>query len=529
MQRSLNVKTMKKTIAVVLVAIMALSCLIIPTSAGVKSSTPTIMMHGQGAYIYDENGKQVYAVSIPDGYIGNLVNECLPLLKTAILTNDYSEWSQKIVDAITEIYDGMRLDGDGNPRYGTHIGGFRWSDELLAEKAAQAPNFGIYTFETSVDWRLDPFENAAVLNETIERIKAATGFEKINIVVRCQGVATLACYLKEYGSDSLANICLYGVGSDGLEIMSALFSGNITTTGDSLAGYYNDMHSYVEGIGDAVLIELLDALVAAMQANYGLDIAVTSLQPIIIKLYKEVVYKCVLMSYGTMPGMWATISYDCYDKAKAGIFKGVEEEYAGLIEKIDRYHNEIASDMGKIFKDAEAAGVHVSIISKYCDTEFIPLADSNNLGDNTVFVSNSSFGATTATFDSTLSRLYLAKAEKKGNTKYISPDKRIDASTCLFPDTTWFVENSQHNHFAWSIEDLVMMILDSNGEMTVWTNANYPQFLHLEDNVNWGDLVPQTAENAAPDRENPHTLSNICNSFIRLVKALVAYLKTLNK
>ena len=37
------------------------------------------------------------------------------------------------------------------------------------------------------------------------------------------------------------------------------------------------------------------------------------------------------------------------------------------------------------------------------------------------------------------------KREALGYGDFISPDKKVDASTCLFPDTTWIMKNKHHD------------------------------------------------------------------------------------
>ena len=63
-------------------------------------------------------------------------------------------------------------------------------------------------------------------------------------------------------------------------------------------------------------------------------------------------------------------------------------------------------------------------------------ADCNNTSDGTAETYLTSFGATTADLGKNLSADYLASVIE-ANKKYVSPDEKIDASTCVLPDTTW--------------------------------------------------------------------------------------------
>ena len=61
-------------------------------------------------------------------------------------------------------------------------------------------------------------------------------------------------------------------------------------------------------------------------------------------------------------------------------------------------------------------------------------------------------------------------------------DKCIDASTCLFPDTTWFLKNNIHSDYNDSIEVVLWKILDAKN-ITVFDDSTCPQYLfyHKED------------------------------------------------
>ena len=121
-----------------------------------------------------------------------------------------------------------------------------------------------------------------------------------------------------------------------------------------------------------------------------------------------------------------------------------------------------------------------------------------------IALSETSFGATTAKFGDTLSApRYLWKVVT-GKKKYISPDKMVDASTCLLPDTTWFIYGSGHAQHREMIEDFISNFFAANGKLTVFDRPDMPQF--VMDNGE-GALVPITAENA-PHLETPRHAPN---------------------
>ena len=68
---------------------------------------------------------------------------------------------------------------------------------------------------------------------------------------------------------------------------------------------------------------------------------------------------------GGVAGYWAMVSADRFEEARDYIFAGVEDEYAGLIQKINHYYETVGSKLTSMYKQMEADGVHVSIVAKY--------------------------------------------------------------------------------------------------------------------------------------------------------------------
>ena len=106
----------------------------------------------------------------------------------------------------------------------------------------------------------------------------------------------------------------------------------------------------------------------------------------------------------------------------------------------------------------------------------------------------SSVGATCAPFDGTLPADY--EQPLCPDHDHISPDLKIDASTCALPESTWFIKNASHLEMLTGSteidEPLIDFILCAEGQPTVWDRAEYPQFLICTESH---ELEPMTAEN----------------------------------
>jgi hypothetical protein len=70
---------------------------------------------------------------------------------------------------------------------------------------------------------------------------------------------------------------------------------------------------------------------------------------------------------------------------------------------------------------------------------------------------------------------------KKDGHYHVSWDYKVDASTCMFPDQTWFIKNLQHVAYG-TYEtdgtcDIVMWLLSMDEQQTVFSDKeNFPQF-----------------------------------------------------
>ena len=168
-------------------------------------------------------------------------------------------------------------------------------------------------------------------------------------------------------------------------------------------------------------------------------------------------------------------------------------------------------------------GIEVSNIVKY-GLQSVPLTKSSDeLADGTVTVFESSFGATVALTEETLSDEYIENAIQTGNGKYISPDKQIDASTCILPERTWFIKDLGHKVFPSCVNGLVSDIINNEG-FTVYSSPEYPQYLVCD--VESNTLTPMTEENMnTTDRWNVtffEALKAFIENLSKLIKVLTA-------
>ena len=109
----------------------------------------------------------------------------------------------------------------------------------------------------------------------------------------------------------------------------------------------------------------------------------------------------------------------------------------------------------------------------------------------------------------------------------------VDASTCLLPDTTWFIYGNPHSSFQNFIFAYMIRFFAVDGELTVFDDPTFPQYMiAVPDPENRADeqkLVPMTEENAPSFTVEQRNIHNVDwkDLGLRLLKALWNFLKML--
>ena len=156
------------------------------------------------------------------------------------------------------------------------------------------------------------------------------------------------------------------------------------------------------------------------------------------------------------------------------------------------------------------------------------LKDGSIVGDQYVSANKSSFGATTSTVYNTLSDEYIAERTALGLGKYISPDKQVDASTCLFPDYTWFIKGCSHGFYSEDERNLILTVIDANSQLCI-DDFYWTQYIVFDHDTRTSQ--PMTEENCHNENwkadeklEKPQTKAERLIAFLR---SLFSWFKTL--
>lgn len=366
------------------------------------------------------------------------------------------------------------------------------------EDAIPEPKYGYrHTFSFHFDWRKDMRTLAGELRDFIERVKKVTGSEQVAVTAFSQGNCIVMSYLYEYyytetdpdvRDDIYAVVFMCGA-MNGVSACADPVSGNIKLDGLSL-------------------LRFLKSLLGANSATLGIYYMLEMLYAVgvfdglaeIVNEYIEaemdaVIDPYLLETFGGIPGFFAMMSPERYQEAEEFLFATPElqEKYAGLLEKNRYFHNEVQPNMGNIIDTLMSEGRNVGIFAEY-GYPIAPFTEDNDrMTDSSICTADESFGATCAEVDGILGPDYVQAKECVCGKNHVSADLQIDASTCAYPDITWFGKNLKHDAAIRFWADLIDLIIYSDEQITVWDYSDYPQFMvKYEDSF----LVPLTEENA---------------------------------
>ncbi len=491
----------------------------VPSSSAVQGGTdiPVIYVEGQGHSLYKNPGtpeqEKIYPIEIPEEYINEKLETFLPVFAEAFFTQQWDEFCVALYDIIVPLMAEVRLDNNGEASNGTGIDWF-WSEETLYDKKVNG-KYKVDDYVFKYDWRIDPWETADKLHEYIKAVKNVTGAEEVALIGRCLGASIVAAYMTKYDGEFVGECIFYASASHGAAMASKAFCGELYLESNGIERYVYDLQLFE----DDTLENLIESLVTLLNKTYGLDIACWAVNNVYKDIYLNIIPPVLSETFATFPAYWSMVAEEDYEKALETVFYNTEDgEFDGLIEKIENYHNNVRLKMDDKYLELYGKGVEFSNVSKY-GKQIIPVSSNNNLvSDGTCEISQSSMGATSAGIKSTFGSDYIDSAVVNGTAKYISPDKQLDASTCLFPKTTWFIKDLDHEHFPDDVENLFIEIFNNEG-FTVFDDERYPQYMFYNKET---DLIePLTAENLDTKPEYRTTFPQALATFVKSLYEII--------
>lgn len=279
----------------------------------------------------------------------------------------------------------------------------------------------------------DPMQTARELDEFIQLVKEQTGHDKVNILNASLGASVFTAYAEQFKDkgdvEKVVNIVALLNGSLALRDMFAV---NFDLSDESL---YRDLFPNILADGDS---KTMGYLVNLLMRLIPRQVLLNTLEAVLNGAMDSMI-RCA-------PNFWAMIPKEDYpalaDKWLAG------PEYAACRAKTDAFYQaqlHLADNMHYMVREKGAIINNVCGYNlKFSDaTSFFSIlgADKTANSDGVIHVQSTALGATAAAAGQQLPADYLAA---HAGSKYISPNKGLDASTCVLPDNTWFFYNQDH-------------------------------------------------------------------------------------
>ncbi len=410
---------------------------------------------------------------------GSFIGGCI---KYGIGKKDYDKFADEFFPVVNKYLAPIGFNPDGTPK-DESVGFYQndkpmseYTDEEKAELAAfaeaYAKEFGeenVYNF--SYDWRKSPIDAADDLEEYINGIKDDLGVKKVNVVAHSMGANVVLAYLNNYGSKSINNLVFASPAWQGTSLAGNLAIKNIEFDMFTVENFLVQLANVSATTHIAAFVISYIATDEGLSKEYFGDInkAAAGILP---RLYTD--------SFNTniagMPGFWSLVPADYYEAGIEAIFGDSID--AALKAKIDAYYK-IQTNAKSILRKAMRAGMKFGIVVGY-NCQMIPITDEYEQSDTIIDVKYASGGATCSKYLQAFddwTNIY-NQAKKDGH-NHVSWDYKVDASTCMFPEQTWFYKNLQHN--AYNVDegttDVIVWLLSATKQYNVFTDKeNYPQF-----------------------------------------------------
>lgn len=481
-------KATKKIVSVVLAITLAVVAFVMPVSAAKVYplvivdgifSTPLYKNAGTAeeapAFATDDAALEAMIKDVLGSFIGGCIN-------FGVAKKDYDAFADKFYPVVNKYLEPIGYNPDGTPIDAT-VGFVQntkpMSDYTDEEKAglsvfgeAYAKEFGeenVYNF--SYDWRMSPIDCAAQLDEYITNLKEEIGVKKVNVVAHSMGANVVLAYLAEFGGSNINSLVFASPAWQGTSLAGNVATNNIEFDMFTVENYLVQMANVSATTHITAFIISYIATYDGLSKEYFGDInkAVAGILP---RLYTDTVIPYV----AGMPGFWSLLPAEDFEAGKDFLFAdGID---VALEAKINAYYD-IQTNAKSIVEDAMDDGMNFGIVVGY-NCQMIPISDEYEQSDTIIDVKYASGGATCSQYLQAFddwTNIY-KQAIKDGH-NHVSWDYKIDASTCMFPEQTWFYKNLQHN--AYNVDegttDLIVWLLGAEEQMTIESDKeNYPQF-----------------------------------------------------
>ena len=487
---------MKRIISLLLVAVLLLSSTALGVSANGKNTAPAyekidteypfVLIRGMdfgGLQIAPGTENATPVVSSPD--VGRTVKNVASALFKGLLYRNWDVFADEVLKIVDDIMGKMALTTEGDPQYDTGVPQYPKSlanypelvdslgygvEEGFLRRAVETYGADkVYYY--NYDWRIDPYIHAQRLNELIETAKRDNNAQKVNLACCSMGGILTVSYLYKYGAASLHRVLFVSSTFCGTYVTGDLLNGRVKVYGDLL----------YEFIVTRMGVSKTTAFFLKIANRLGLFKAVAKLaNDVLIPKIKDHVFDAYMRDmFGTMPIVWALTQPEDLDGALDYLFHGKEDKYQTVIGLANQYR-EMNLQRNDMLKQMQKNGLEIIVAASY-ELPVVPVYESGNMQGDTVLESPLMLGgATMSLLHETLPDDYTPLDKR-----YFSPDREVDLSTAVFPETTWALKGVPHvfTSYGTDCQEMLMWMLNEKTCPTVFTSEKYPQFLLSDANL----------------------------------------------
>ncbi|MBR6784854.1 MAG: hypothetical protein IKM25_01225 [Clostridia bacterium] len=308
------------------------------------------------------------------------------------------------------------------------------------------------------------------LYEYIQMVKKQTGHDKVNIVPISQG-GTIASAMFEYHpeiKDQLHKVLFIVPALDGSTIIGDVFNGRVNFLNKDFL--YNGFLGNL-GLLDANTARLIEILFRILPD----ELLLSGLNAAVDTLVEDVMIRST--------SMWALCPSGDYPTAAEKYLS--DPEMADIKAQTYKYYQAQLHRFDNIQALLDE-GIQVFCVAQY-DYPLIDVGetwDSQN-ADFIIQLDSTSLGAYAANVGETLPEDYVQKNTYCDNPEHnhISPDRVVDASAGLLPDTTFYFDGQRHD--LTQHNDVILKLafhLIAHDDITdVYSSPDFPQFLNGRD------------------------------------------------
>ncbi len=331
----------------------------------------------------------------------------------------------------------------------------------------------------------------AELYDFIQQVKQETGHDKVNIIPISLG-GTIANGLIDYYPqvmDDLNRVVYIVPALNGSKIISDLLLGNLSTQDEMLYDYM-----FPSLMDDKLMGNVINIALRILPK----DVILGFVEGLRKGLCEGLIKNCTTM--------WSLVPSEDYEQCREIWLSG--DENAVVREQTDRYYKAQKNSLSNIEKMVDK-GIGVFNIVDYGVPLYCLAGSFDDCNaDGIIQTESTAMGIQSCVSGEKLEADYEQKFINKIGTNnctdskhnHISPDRELDASTCLLPENTFFFYKQDHEGTGSNdvIIKLAVRILTDSEFTDIYSDPAFPQF-------NYGREADYLAENLLPQAKRIDT------------------------